>query len=72
VFGDHVTEYFGSGEHTFNYNDTFDINGMYEKEIAHFLMCLNEGVMPESNLENAAKILDIALVAKRRSSEWRR
>jgi predicted dehydrogenase len=71
VFGDHVTENYGSGEHTFHYSDSFDINGMYKKEIAYFLMCLKEGIMPESNLENAAKILDIALVAKRRSSEWR-
>ncbi|MDP3563636.1 MAG: Gfo/Idh/MocA family oxidoreductase, partial [Methanoregula sp.] len=72
VYGDHVTEFNESVEHTFQYRDSFETNDMYKNEIAHFLACLDGGVMPESNLENAAKILDIALRAKRSSSEWRR
>ncbi len=64
VFGDHVTEYTEAGENTYSYGDLFKTNDMYLEEMRYFLSCIEDGTPPESTLENAAKILKIALTAK--------
>ncbi len=64
VFGDHVTEYTVAGENTYSYGDRFKVNDMYLEEMHYFLSCMEIGSPPESTLENAAKILKIALTAK--------
>jgi len=65
VFGDHVTEYTETGENIFSYRDRFIANDMYFEEMRYFLSCVENGTLPESTLENAAKILKIALTAKK-------
>jgi predicted dehydrogenase len=65
VFGDHVTEFTERGEDTFSYRDRFSTNDMYLEEMRHFLACVDSGTTPESSLAHAARILDIALAAKR-------
>ncbi len=64
VFGDHVTEYTETGENIFSYRDRFTANDMYFEEMRYFLSCMENGTPPESTLENAAKILKIALTGK--------
>jgi len=64
IFGNSVTEYRTNGENTYNYRQGFDINSLYIEEMREFLHCLNEHIIPESNLQNAKKILEIALEAK--------
>ncbi len=65
VFGDHVTEYTEAGENTYLYGNRFKPNDMYLEEMRCFLSCVENGTPPESTLENAAKILRIALIAKK-------
>jgi len=64
VFGDHVTEYTETGENTFSYRDRFTANDMYLEEMRYFLSCVKNMTPPGSTLENAAKILRLALNAK--------
>ncbi len=64
VFGDHVTEYTEAGENTYSYRDRFAANDMYLEEMRSFLSCMETGTPPESTLENAARVLKIALAAK--------
>jgi predicted dehydrogenase len=64
VFGDHVTECTEAGDNTYSYGDRFKANDMYLEEMRYFLSCIENGTPPESTLENAAKILKIALTAK--------
>jgi len=64
VFGDHVTIQRDDGAITFNYKENFEINDLYLQEMKEFLRCVQECRIPESDLENAAKILRIALRAK--------
>jgi predicted dehydrogenase len=65
VFGDHVTEYTETGDNIFSYRDRFTTNDMYLEEMRYFLSCIIKDTPPESTLENAAKILRIALAAKK-------
>ena len=65
VFGDHVTEYTETGENTYSYGDRFKPNYMYFEEMHYFLSCMENGIPPDSSLENAAHILKIALTAKK-------
>jgi len=65
VFGDHVTEYTEAGENTYSYGDRFKPNDMYFNEMKDFLSCIHNGTPPDSDLENAARILKIALSAKK-------
>jgi len=65
VFGDHVTDFSPNGENIFSYKDRFAINDMYISEMKYFLDCILNGIKPESSLENAAKVLHIALEAKK-------
>ena len=64
VFGNSVTEYKIDGEKIFNYREGFDVNSLYIDEMREFITCITEHKNPESNLENAKKILEIALNAK--------
>jgi predicted dehydrogenase len=64
VFGEHVIVYTDNREEKFAYKDTFAVNDLYLSEMQEFLTCLVQHRDPESSLENAAKILDIALTAK--------
>jgi predicted dehydrogenase len=64
VFGDHVTEYTEAGENTYAYRDRFTANDMYLEEMRAFLSCMETGTPTESTLENAARVLEIALAAK--------
>lgn len=64
VFGKHVITYTDDTEKKFAYGDTFTVNDLYIAEMQEFLKCLTLNRNPESSLENAAKILDIALTAK--------
>jgi predicted dehydrogenase len=64
VFGDHVTEYTEAGENTYAYRDRFVTNDMYLEEMRSFLSCMESGTAYESTLENAARVLEIALAAK--------
>jgi predicted dehydrogenase len=64
VFGDHVTEYTEAGENQYSYGDRFSANDMYLEEMRSFLSCVETGTPAESTLENAARVLGIALAAK--------
>lgn len=64
IFGEHVITYSDDYEEKFGYKDTFNINDLYVAEMQEFLTCLTLNRNPESSLENALKILDIALTAK--------
>ena len=64
VFGDNVTMYTCDCEEKFEYKNTFAINDLYIAEMKEFLTSLVLKRTPESSLENAEKILDIALTAK--------
>lgn len=67
MYGTGVTEYREEGAiHHFSYASSFDPNMMYIQEISTFLDCICDRIQPESGLENAAKVLDIALQAKKR------
>ena len=65
VFGDHVAEYTEAGENTYSYGNRFKPNDMYFEEMHYFLSCMENGIPPDSSLENAAHILKIALTAKK-------
>jgi predicted dehydrogenase len=65
VFGDHVTEYTEAGENNYSYGNHFKPNDMYFEEMHYFLSCMENGTPPDSDLENAARILKIALTAKK-------
>ena len=65
IFGRSVTEYRTDGEHIFNYQQGFEVNALYLEEMREFLLCLDEHITPESNLQNARQILEIALDAKK-------
>jgi len=64
VFGDRVTEYTEAGENQYSYGDRFSANDMYLEEMRAFLSCIETGRPAESTLENAARVLGIALAAK--------
>lgn len=65
VFGQSVTEYTdGIVTNCFKYGDVFSVNDMYVSEMKEFLECVSSHTQPESSLENAATILDIALNLK--------
>lgn len=64
IFGNSVTEYHADEECSFSYRESFDVNSMYVAEMKEFLHCLNDHVVPESDLQNARRILEIALNAK--------
>jgi len=64
VFGEHVIRYTDDHEERFEYKDNFAVNDMYVGEMQEFIRCMTLHRIPESSLENAAKILDIALHAK--------
>ncbi|WML68412.1 MAG: Inositol 2-dehydrogenase/D-chiro-inositol 3-dehydrogenase [Methanoregula sp. SKADARSKE-2] len=64
IFGEHVIAYIDDHEEVFVYKDSFAVNDLYLAEMREFLACLEQHRDPESSLENAVKILDIALTAK--------
>lgn len=64
VFGERVTIHSVNGERIFAYADKFSNNEMYILEMKDFLECIEQARAPESDIENAAKILRIALEAK--------
>jgi predicted dehydrogenase len=63
-YGEMVGRFGDSGNGTYVYKDGFAPNNMYIDEMKEFLFCIKTGKKPESDLENAAKVLDIALQAK--------
>ncbi len=63
-FGDRVVSYTPEGEKTYSYRDSFDVNRMYVEEMSGFLRCLRFGERPSSDLENASRILQLALKAR--------
>jgi predicted dehydrogenase len=63
-YGEMVRNSDGSGYETYSYKDEFEPNNMYIEEMKEFLSCIKTRKKPESDLENAAKVLDIALQAK--------
>ena len=65
IYGSGVNEY-GPDSNTnhYSYGSTFDPNIMYSDEISAFLNCIKYRIQPESGLDNAMKILKIALMAK--------
>jgi predicted dehydrogenase len=65
VFGDHATVFSRDGERSLRYGERFSVNDMYIAEMREFLTCLENGVSPESDLDNAVTILKIALDAKK-------
>ncbi len=64
TFGKYVVLYQDGKEKKYTYQDTFDVNDMYLREMQEFLDCLCTGKSPASNLENSAKILEIVFKAK--------
>jgi predicted dehydrogenase len=64
VFGNSVRVMDDSGEKTFSYADTFDVNQLYLDEMQYFLECIRKRTRPESDLENGYEIMKIALSAK--------
>jgi len=65
TYGSGVMEYEPDGEiNQYSYESTFDANMMYSQEMATFIRCINDRVQPESGIDNALKILKIALTAK--------
>lgn len=64
VFGNSVRYSDASGEKTFSYADTFDVNQLYLDEMEYFIECIRSRTRPESGLENGFEILKIALAAK--------
>jgi predicted dehydrogenase len=63
-FGKSVTKITKENSDVFSYADTFDPNQMYVEEMKLFLESVNNRTHPESDIENAEKILKIALTAK--------
>jgi predicted dehydrogenase len=63
-FGRQVTAHSDGPDEVFSYADRFNANDMYVAEMQEFLSCIGERRTPESDLENAATILRIALNAK--------
>jgi len=63
-FGNHVIQYCDGKETVFSYRETFDINTMYMQEMQVFFDHVTDRSPPESDIRNAAKILEIALKAK--------
>jgi len=64
VFGNSVRYSDASGEKTFSYADTFDVNQLYLDEMQYFIECIRGRIRPVSDLENGFKIMKIALAAK--------
>jgi len=64
VFGESVTVHSETRGTVFSYHDRFKTNDMYLAEMSEFLECLRQKRNPGSDLENAARILGIALDAK--------
>lgn len=64
VFGDNVTVYSDKEGEIYSYKNQFNANDMYIAEMKEFLDCIEKKRIPESNLDNAKKILIIALEAK--------
>jgi predicted dehydrogenase len=64
IFGEGVTSHTGEGRSDFSYRDSFAINDLYAAEVEDFLRCIREGRQPESDLPNAARVLDLALRAR--------
>ena len=46
-----------------------DLNQMYVDQNAHFIRCIEEGTTPVGALESARRDLEVALAAKRSSTE---
>jgi len=66
TYGNGVLEYNEEGNSTHHsYASSFDPNMMYLQEISTFVDCISNRIQPESGLENAVKVLDIALQAKK-------
>ena len=63
-FGNRVVEYFDGKETIFSYKDSFDINNLYVQEMQTFFRHIKDRSLPESDVNNAAKILKLALLAK--------
>jgi predicted dehydrogenase len=70
VFGEQVILYQDGNEEIYSYKCRFDVNDLYIAEMQEFLSCITEKRTPESSLENAVKILDIALTAKGEQGSW--
>ncbi|MDD1664379.1 MAG: Gfo/Idh/MocA family oxidoreductase [Methanomicrobiales archaeon] len=64
IFGEGVTSYTEEGRSDFSYRNSFAINDLYAAEMEDFLRCIRDGRQPESDLPNAAKVLDLALRAQ--------
>lgn len=64
VFGEKVSIHNEQCEECFSYKDCFQINDMYMEEMKEFITCLDVHKNPESSLENAKNVLEIALIAK--------
>ncbi len=64
MFGSHVQSLTDASNLRYDYKPTFHINQMYLDEMREFLNSLRTRVIPESDLTNAKKILEIALAAK--------
>jgi len=65
IYGDHASIFSASGERSVYYKDHFSANDMYLDEMQEFLRCLKLDEPPESDLTNAAAILELALGAKK-------
>lgn len=63
-FGKHVKEFTDRGEQVFLYQDSFDVNDLYVREMQMFISHIRNRSTPESDITNAARILKIALDAK--------
>jgi predicted dehydrogenase len=68
VFGDNVTIYSGTHRDVHSYKTQFNANDMYIAEMKEFLDCIEKKRNPESNLENAAQVLNVALKVKGESN----
>lgn len=66
VFGNSVRYSDASGENTFPYGDTFEVNQLYLDEMEYFINCIRTRTQTESDLENGFEILKIALAAKKK------
>jgi hypothetical protein len=63
-FGKWVTTITEEKRAVFSYAGTFDPNQMYIEEMKVFIESIKNRTLPESDIENAEKILKIALKAK--------
>lgn len=66
IFGNSLRFSEHSGETTYSYADTFDVNQLYIDEMEYFIECIRKRIQPESDLENGYKIMKIAITAKKK------